>query len=175
MEKKRPDTSTGFTDEESSSLERNTGTAEHSDATRGRDESGPSRAGGPAPDATAAADRAGASGGPTGRGGAGAAEQPDGPTDSGSSLEREDDDLIYVRRSQVRRTPKYGRFIGVGVLLGALVTLVLAQIGDVPDGGGTGYSRTDLTLVLALVFVPLGAIVGGVVAMVLDRRNNRRR
>lgn len=95
--------------------------------------------------------------------------------DDGSSLERNGEDVIYVRRSEVRRTPKYGRFIGLGVVLGAILAVALAQFGEIQgDGSGIGYSRRDLMIVLAITLVPLGAIAGGVIAMLFDRRNNKR-
>src|SRR5699024_12162626 len=50
----------------------------------------------------------------------------------GSTLERHEDEVLYVKRGSLRRRPKYGVFGTVGGLIGLIAGLVLAQVGALP-------------------------------------------
>lgn len=74
-----------------------------------------------------------------------------------------------VVRGTVRRAPRYAAFIVVGGIVGLLVALVLVL--TAPGSGGLG-------LVLAFVgggCALLGALLGGVAAVLADRRSVRSR
>lgn len=77
---------------------------------------------------------------------------------------------------QVRMTPRYGRFMALGALVGLLAGWLIAQLGGSGPWLGTGQ-WTDTTLVVPFVML-IGAIVGivlgAVVAIVLDRIVGRR-
>lgn len=85
------------------------------------------------------------------------------------------DEIIGGR---VRRAPRYGAFLVLGALVGVLVALILTFAYD-----GTS-SPSDLTNVvfsegqvfgfLALILGSIGALGGGIVALVLDRTLRRR-
>ncbi len=70
----------------------------------------------------------------------------------------------------IRRAPKISAFVVVGALIGFLVTLVLTSLFEVdPEVGFTaslGY--------FSLFGVPLGAVIGAVIALLFDRRAHRR-
>jgi hypothetical protein len=65
-----------------------------------------------------------------------------------------------------RRAPRYGRFIGVGVLLGALLAAAVALLG--PRGDVLGPDAIFLLLFLA--FGSAGALLGGIAAVIAERR-----
>jgi hypothetical protein len=71
---------------------------------------------------------------------------------------------------RVRRSPKIGVFLGIGAVIGALVAIIAgnSQSADpsIPTSQAIGY--------LLLILAPLGAIVGGAIALVLDRISERR-
>lgn len=95
----------------------------------------------------------------------------------------EDELAATARDAYVRRAPKIGAFITVGVLLGALVGLVAALIAGPgspirPDGSafisaldGQGSVR----LLMALSGAAVGALVGAGLAARADRRSVRGR
>lgn len=68
-------------------------------------------------------------------------------------------------RVRVRRAPKVGVFLLIGAVLGALVAIVAVNVtppdATVPKIQAIGF--------LVLLLAPLGALVLGVVALVLDR------
>jgi hypothetical protein len=81
----------------------------------------------------------------------------------------------------VRRAPKYGAFVGTGVVLGAVVGYALAAAldtgalageggGVLPFLGGSAGARA----VTALAFAGLGALVGALLALWADARSRRR-
>jgi hypothetical protein len=71
--------------------------------------------------------------------------------------------MTRVRRT---RSPKWGVFIGLGVLVGVLVAGAATFALPVTDEYGYGTVLAYTALVLALV----GGLLGGVVALLLDRR-----
>ncbi|MFC4556303.1 hypothetical protein [Georgenia faecalis] len=74
-----------------------------------------------------------------------------------------------VDPATLRRAPRYGRFAGVGVLLGALVAFGVAFLGDSELGRGTIF------LLLLVGLGSLGALVGALLAVRADRRSVRDR
>lgn len=75
------------------------------------------------------------------------------------------------RRSvRVRRSPRIGVFLGLGAALGALVALIAVASTPTDPQLPTPQALGFLILVLA----PVGALVGGAVALVLDARASRR-
>lgn len=74
------------------------------------------------------------------------------------------------RQVRVRRSPKIGVFLAIGAVLGALVAIVAVNVTPpdafVPAPQAIGF--------LALLLAPLGALLGGVVALVFDAVSERR-
>jgi hypothetical protein len=66
---------------------------------------------------------------------------------------------------QVHRSPKYGAFLVTGALLGVLVAVISGAIGTGDGTIGTG----QLIGYLAMVFGLLGALLGGAVAVLIER------
>jgi MFS family permease len=75
-----------------------------------------------------------------------------------------------VRQVRVRRAPKYQAFIGVGAALGLLIALVSGFTGPV----NVDFSRAKLVGYLAIGFGLVGAALGGLVAILIERRAGRR-
>lgn len=73
------------------------------------------------------------------------------------------DQMVQVRR---RRSPKYPVFLGVGLGIGVLAAVVLTYSLPLTDEYGYGAVVGYVALTLGL----LGAMVGGAVALLLDRR-----
>jgi hypothetical protein len=74
------------------------------------------------------------------------------------------------RQVRVRRAPKVGVFLLIGAVLGALVAVVAVNVtppdATVPKIQAIGF--------LVLLLAPIGALVVGVFALVLDRVAERR-
>ena len=63
-----------------------------------------------------------------------------------------------------RRNPRYASFLGTGGAVGLIVTVMLVL------GPGNGVdNRGRLFLYLAVLLVGLGALLGGLTAVLLDR------
>lgn len=70
----------------------------------------------------------------------------------------------------IRRAPKFSAFIVVGALIGFLVTLVLTAL--FPTDPEVGFAAS---LGYFLLYgVPLGAVIGAVIALIADRGAHRR-
>ncbi|NHC47282.1 hypothetical protein [Motilibacter aurantiacus] len=67
--------------------------------------------------------------------------------------------------SIVRRTPRYGRFIWTGVLLGLVLAFVLA-LARSGEGTGAGTALIYLGALLATI----GGVAGALAAVLLERR-----
>ncbi len=67
------------------------------------------------------------------------------------------------------RRPRFGRFIGTGVVLGFLAAVILGQLGRAT----TQYSGGAVVLYLGLLLGLVGGLAGGVVAILLDRNAER--
>ncbi len=84
-----------------------------------------------------------------------------------------------TERVRVRRAPRFGSFVGVGILIGALLGVILGGITASDLGGsgqvtfldGSGTARLIGALALGLV----GALIGASLALLADRRSGRRR
>jgi hypothetical protein len=74
------------------------------------------------------------------------------------------------RQVRVRRSPKIGVFLGIGAVAGALVALIAGTVA--PQDSTT--PREQAIGYLLLILAPLGAILAGAVALVLDRIADRR-
>ena len=71
---------------------------------------------------------------------------------------------------RVRRSPKVGVFLLVGAIVGVVAAIVLVSVTpqdpEIPTAQAVGF--------LAVLLAPVGALVGGLVALLLDRRSERR-
>ncbi|MEN2738546.1 potassium transporter Trk [Microbacterium sp. X-17] len=78
---------------------------------------------------------------------------------------------------EVRRSPRYGVFLGLGVALGVLVAAILTFTVSGNDQSATGivYSDAQVFGFLALICGAIGLGLGGALAIVLDRTVGRRR
>ncbi len=76
-----------------------------------------------------------------------------------------------MHQLRVRRSPRYGAFLGTGAVLGLLIALVSGATGPVDPQTG----RAKLIGYLAMTLVLLGALVGAGVAVVLERFSRRSR
>ena len=75
-----------------------------------------------------------------------------------------------AREVSVRRAPRVSRFLILGAGLGAVVAFILTATFEVDPAVGFGASFGYF----ALYGIPIGLVVGGTVALVLDRRATRR-
>ncbi len=71
---------------------------------------------------------------------------------------------------QVRRSPRYGRFIILGAGLGAVATFIVTNLFPIDPSVGFGA----LFGYLLLFGVPIGAALGGLAAVIFDVVNSRR-
>jgi hypothetical protein len=74
------------------------------------------------------------------------------------------------RQVRVRRSPKVGVFLTLGVLAGALAAVIITLVTP-PDGR---YPTGQVLGFLLLLLVPVGAVLGGLLAVVLDAVASRR-
>ena len=77
----------------------------------------------------------------------------------------------------VRRVPRYGRFITLGALVGAVVALILtfAFSGEPTiEGELLEFDRGQVFGFLLLICATVGAALGAVVALLIDRSTARR-
>ncbi|WP_203580977.1 potassium transporter Trk [Microbacterium hibisci] len=83
-----------------------------------------------------------------------------------------------IETVSVRRAPKISVFLILGAALGVLVAMILtfAFNGTAEASPNTGgeYSQGQVFGFLTLICVPVGLALGGIVALVLDRRSRRR-
>lgn len=83
-------------------------------------------------------------------------------------------------RVTVRRAPKVWGFLALGAIVGVLAALVLTFAFRPADGGptvtedGTAFGLTQVFGFLLVCLVPIGAAIGAIVAIVLDRVLARR-
>ncbi|TPX02687.1 potassium transporter Trk [Schumannella luteola] len=75
-----------------------------------------------------------------------------------------------VQQVSIRRAPKFGVFIALGAVLGALVTLILTSL--YPADPNIGFTASYAYF---LVYgIPAGVVLGGLVGLAFDRRSRRR-
>jgi hypothetical protein len=70
-----------------------------------------------------------------------------------------------TRQVRVRRAPRYGAFLGTGAVVGLLAALV----GGLTGPGDPSVGRGPLVGYLALSLGLLGALLGGGVAVLIER------
>lgn len=76
----------------------------------------------------------------------------------------------------VRRAPRYGRFIALGAILGAIVALILTFVfdGQAPENELMQFDKGQVFGFLLLICGAVGVAVGAAVALVIDRTLGRR-
>ncbi|ALJ22139.1 hypothetical protein [Microbacterium sp. No. 7] len=83
-----------------------------------------------------------------------------------------------IETARVRRAPRFSVFFLLGAALGVLTALILTFAFDGSDERSpfttVAYSTGQVFGFLLLFCVPIGLILGGVVAVVLDRTVGRR-
>ncbi|GAA4623847.1 histidine kinase [Cellulomonas oligotrophica] len=111
----------------------------------------------------------------------------DGPAAAGTSapgpVPTEEELLRTATPARVRRAPRYRAFVVTGALLGLVVAVVLvAVLGDdrALEGAGGGLLPVldgvgGVRAVVGTGGAILGALAGGVVALLADRRSRRAR
>lgn len=84
----------------------------------------------------------------------------------------------HLETATVRRAPRYSVFLGLGAALGILAALVLTfGFGgaiDLSPTTGLEYSDGQVFAFLALICIPIGLVLGGTAALILDRTVGRR-
>jgi hypothetical protein len=92
------------------------------------------------------------------------------------------DDSEHVVDAEVaayvmRRAPRYGRFITLGILVGLVVAVILTAASGAAGGPASAGVGGVLRVfgVTALVCVAIGLLISAVLAMILDRMGARRR
>jgi hypothetical protein len=73
---------------------------------------------------------------------------------------------VSEQRRKVRRKPKFGAFLFTGGLAGLLAGFLLSAFGP----ADTRYDATATLGFLGLICAAAGILVGGVLAVLLDRR-----
>jgi surface polysaccharide O-acyltransferase-like enzyme len=83
----------------------------------------------------------------------------------------------HIESVRVRRAPKISVFLLLGAVVGILVAMILTfafnGTGEASPNTGFEYSQGQVFGFLALVCVPVFLAIGGVVAVILDRRASR--
>jgi hypothetical protein len=86
--------------------------------------------------------------------------------------------IDHIETVRVRRAPKYSVFLAVGAALGLLVAMILTFVfngtGGISPNTGLVYSQSQVFGFLALIFITVGIVAGGVTALILDRVLARR-
>lgn len=106
------------------------------------------------------------------------AEQPEQPEQPGPPPVPDAEELARAAEpATLRRAPRYRAFVLSGVVVGVLVAFVLVlTLGGGQDGAAPGSGLPDLGTGPVLIFTALtlglvGALVGGLVALLQDRRS----
>ncbi len=106
-----------------------------------------------------------------------AAERPEGgaPTPAPATEEPQDVTLL-VDPERVRRAPKYPVFLWMGALVGAVVGLIFSTwLIDASGAAETLMKPGVYVSVMILGGIAVGLGVGGLIAVISDRRSLRRR
>ena len=84
----------------------------------------------------------------------------------------------HIEKVRVRRAPKISVFLLLGAAVGLLVAMILTIAFDGTAGASPNtdleYTQGQVFGFLALIFVPVGLALAGILALVLDRRSRRR-
>lgn len=75
----------------------------------------------------------------------------------------------------VRRVPRYGVFMGIGVVLGIIVAGILTMVGsyEPSEAANVVYPPGQVFGFLLLWTVPAGLALGGVAGLILERVSRR--
>ena len=83
----------------------------------------------------------------------------------------------HIETVRVRRAPKISVFLILGAALGVLVAMILTfsfnGTADASPNTGVQYSQGQVFGFLVLVCAPIGLALGGIVALIFDRRSRR--
>lgn len=83
----------------------------------------------------------------------------------------------HIESARLRRSPRYGVFLTLGVALGLLTALILTYSVDastVSQATGVSYDTAQVLGFMSLVCGTVGLALGGIVALVFDRALSRR-
>ena len=83
----------------------------------------------------------------------------------------------HIESARLRRSPRYGVFLTLGVALGLITALILTYSVDseaVSRTTGVAYDTTQVLGFMALVCGTVGLALGGLIALVFDRVLSRR-
>jgi hypothetical protein len=84
----------------------------------------------------------------------------------------------HIETARVRRAPKISVFLLLGAAVGVLVAMILTfsfnGTADPSPNTGVEYSQGQVFGFLALICVPIGIALAGIVALLLDRRSQHR-
>ena len=84
----------------------------------------------------------------------------------------------HIATVRMRRAPKISVFLIAGAVLGVLVAMILTFAFDgtseVSPNTGVEYSQGQVFGFLVLICAPIGVALAGIVALILDRRSQRR-
>lgn len=84
----------------------------------------------------------------------------------------------HIETAQLRRSPRYGRLMISGAVLGLVVAIILTLAFDgtqqKSENTGLVYSMPQVLGFVALICIPVGIALGGAVALILDRVVGRR-
>lgn len=73
-------------------------------------------------------------------------------------------------RVTVRRSPKYGVFMGIGAIIGVVAAWILSSISTPGlDEAGRPVDTTPVIGLMIVIGVVVGAVLGGIVALIVDR------
>lgn len=106
-------------------------------------------------------------------------ESSQGEPQHGESEHRAPEQHVQEHRemARVRRAPKFAVFLVAGAILGIVVAFILtfafAGTGEASPNTGVVYSQGQVFGFLALICITVGLALGGIVALVLDRRSAR--
>ena len=82
-----------------------------------------------------------------------------------------------IETVRVRRAPKISVFLILGAALGVLVAMILTfafnGTAEVSPNTGVEYTQGQVFGFLVLICAPIGIALGGIVALILDRRSRR--
>ncbi|WP_298743067.1 potassium transporter Trk [uncultured Microbacterium sp.] len=83
-----------------------------------------------------------------------------------------------IESAQLRRSPRYGVFLALGVVVGILAALILTfAFGDgegTSAATGVSYTTTQVFGFLCLFTIPIGMALSAGVALIFDRVLSRR-
>ena len=83
-----------------------------------------------------------------------------------------------IETVRVRRAPKISVFLIVGALVGVFVAMILTfafnGTAEVSPNTCVLYSQGQVFGFLTLICAPIGLALGGILALILDRRSRRR-